>query len=336
VQPSFLNLKVLHFMRRLCPGLYLAAFCFLAMSCRQGIKTGSGGSDYSPDNGELQIDGSRLAYKIEGEGLPCLVIGSSIYYPRTFSRAMREHLRMYFVDMKWFAPAYAPEDLEKVDIASITGDVEEIRRKLGLEKPLIIGHSIHGTIAAEYVKRYPDNVAGLVVIGSPALWGSEAYRQKAEALWASASPERKALQEENWGKLQEIDRLTGVEEAAARYNNTSPQYWYDMHYDAGWLWQGMTVHSEVTQHLFTRVFSGYDMFEPPVRIPVPMLVAMGRYDYVIPYTLWQAQYESVPDFNFILFDKSGHTPQLEESEHFDRELLKWLETKKMLGNRSER
>lgn len=336
MQTFFLILKVLHLIRRLRPGLYLAVFFSITLSCRQGIKSGSAVSEHSISKGVLEIDGSRLAYKIEGEGMPCLIVGSSVYYPKTFSPALRKHLRMYFVDMKWFSPEYAPENPDSVDIASITADVEEIRRKLGLDNPLIMGHSIHGTIAAEYVKRYPDKVAGLIVIGSPPLWGSEAYRQKAEALWATASPERKALQEENWGKLQEIDRLTGVEEAAARYNNTSPQYWYDMHYDAGWLWEGMTVHSEVTQHLFTRVFNEYDMFGPSVRIPVPMLVMMGRYDYVIPYTLWQAQYESVPDFNFILFDESGHTPQLEESGRFDRELLKWLEMKKMLENRSER
>ena len=279
------------------------------------------------DSGYVEVDGSQLRYVVKGEGIPCLVIGSSIYYPRTFSPELKKYLKMYFVDLKWFARGYQPENLDTVNIASIVGDMEQIRIALGLDQPLIIGHSIHGTIATEYVKEYEGNVSGLVVIGSPTQWGNEAYTQKADALWETASAERKALQEEKWGKIKELDRLTGQEEAAARYNNTSPQYWYNPHYDARWLWDNMTVHSEVTQHLFTRVFQDYDMFNPAVSILVPMLVVMGKYDYVIPYTLWNDHYPVIDDFTLELFDESGHTPQLEQPERFNRILINWINTK---------
>ena len=274
--------------------------------------------------GLIEVDGSRLSYVIEGEGIPCLVIGSSIYYPRTFSNNLRKHLKMYFVDMKWFAKDYLAEDLQKVNIESIVQDVEQIRTALGLEMPLILGHSIHGTIATEYVKKFRNHVSGLIVVGSPAEWGNSTYDKKAAALWETASADRKKIQEENWGKVKELDRLTGQAEASARYNNMAPQYWYDPTYDAGWLWKDMTVHSEVTQHLFVNVFNDYNMFEPAIPISVPMFVGLGKYDFVIPYTLWKSNYENVPDFTLILFEKSGHTPQLEVSERFDKELLNWI------------
>ena len=278
-------------------------------------------------SGVIEIDGSQLNYIVEGEGKTCLVIGSSIYYPRTFSNDLRQHLKMYFVDMKWFAKDYKTENLANVNITSIVQDVEQIRQALGLNKPLIMGHSIHGTVATEYVKKFGDQVSGLIVIGSPAEWGNETYNEKAAALWATASPERKSLQEENWGKAKELDRLTGQEEASARYNNMSPQYWFDPEYDAGWLWKNMTVHSELTQHLFTKVFHEYNMFDPPKAIDGPMFVGLGKYDYVIPHTLWSSSYESIPDFKLVLFEKSGHTPQLEESQHFDKELIEWINHK---------
>jgi proline iminopeptidase len=277
-----------------------------------------------PKTGVIEVDGSQLNYVIEGDGLPCLVIGSSIYYPRTFSNKLRQHLKMYFVDMKWFAKGYMAEDLQKVNIESIVQDVEQIRVALGLEMPLIMGHSIHGNIATEYVKKFRNHVAGLIVIGSPAEWGNSTYDKKAAALWETASAERKKLQEENWGKVKELDRLTGQAEASARYNNMAPQYWYDPTYDAGWLWKDMTVHSEVTQHLFVNVFDNYNMFEPAVRIDVPMFVGLGKYDFVIPYTLWKSNYENIPYLTLILFEKSGHTPQLEESQQFDNELIDWI------------
>ena len=54
----------------------------------------------SQDNnngGSITIDGSVLNYVVEGEGKPCLVIGSSVYYPKTFSKELRKHLKMYFL-----------------------------------------------------------------------------------------------------------------------------------------------------------------------------------------------------------------------------------------------
>ncbi len=86
----------------------------------------------------------------------------------------------------------------------------------------------------------------------------------------------------------------------------------------------MTVHSEVTQHLFTQVFADYDMFEAAPDIPVPVFVAMGKYDYVVPYTLWEQEYENIPDYTLVLFEKKRAYPQLEESAAFDRALLDWM------------
>ena len=278
----------------------------------------------SPQAGEIEVDGSRLSYVIEGEGAPCLVIGSSIYYPRTFSNNLRKHLKMYFVDMKWFAKDYKPEDLTTVNIQSIVNDVEQIRSALGLQMPLIMGHSIHGTIATEYVKKFGSRVSGLIVIGSPCEWGNATYNEKAEALWKTASAQRKKIQEENWGKVKELDRLTGQAEASARYNNMAPQYWFNPEYDAAWLWNDMTVHSEVTQHLFAQVFKDYNMFEPSSIISVPVFVALGKYDYVIPHTLWKTSYKEIPELTLVLFEKSGHTPQLEENKLFDKELIDWI------------
>ena len=229
--------------------------------------------------------------------------------------------------MKWFAKDYKAEALHKVTIKSIVNDVEQIRKALQLDKPLIMGHSIHGTIATEYVKTFGDQVSGLIVIGSPAEWGNATYDKKAAELWASASTERKRLQEENWGNLKELDRLTGQEEASARYNTMSPQYWFNPEYDAGWLWKDMTVHSELTQHLFSKVFHDYTMFDPGTTITVPVFVGLGKYDYVIPYTLWNTANKYIPDLKLVLFEKSGHTPQLEEPQHFDEALVEWIKIK---------
>ena len=286
----------------------------------------------TPVHQGIQVDSTTLDYVVEGEGTPALVIGSHIYYPKTFSEELEKHLQLHHVDLRWFAEEYAPVNLEAYGLEEIVADIESARQQLGLEKPLLIGHSIHGTIAMEYAKRHQDKISGLVIIGSPAKHGNEAFDQAVADLWETAHPERKVLQDSLWEALQVQLAEDNSNDFAKAYVATSAQYWYDSLYDASWLWDGMTAHTELTGHLFGTVFNNYDMFRDSVQLNIPVWVGMGTYDYVIPYTLWQEEYESIPDFNFTLFEKSGHTPQLEEAALFNQRLLEWASSKSLISS----
>lgn len=276
-----------------------------------------------PESGSLLINGNRLNYVVQGEGIPCMVIGSSIYYPRTFSDSLKKRLKMYFVDMPWFSEDPAELDLDKYTIKDIAGDIEEIRKKLDLSKPVIIGHSIHGTIAYEYAKLYPDNISGIIVIGSPNLYGNDAYNEVTDKAWATASADRKEKQGRNWQKLAESTNTGKEGETIREYLAMAPVYWYDPDYDASWLWEDMTVNEGIIDHIYSKVFNDYRMFETMNNIPAPMLVVTGKYDYAVPYTMWQG-YDSVSGLTVKMLEESGHTPQLEESDKFDEYLLKWI------------
>ena len=161
------------------------------------------------------------------------------------------------------------------------------------------------------------------MIGSPAYQTNRQQEDAINNLWNSASPERKRLQNENWKKLAAMKGLTPAQSAIETYCLMSPEYWYDMNYDARWLWQGMTLNTDLLNSLYDSVFRDYCIFRNERRVPVPVFVAMGRYDYVDPYTLWEG-FEDIPGLTVKIFEKSGHTPQLEESDLFDSELLEWL------------
>lgn len=66
-----------------------------------------------PKSDHIISDGFTLPYLVEGEGMPALIIGSSLYYARTFSPALRHHLNMVFVDHRGFAPANHCKDKSK-------------------------------------------------------------------------------------------------------------------------------------------------------------------------------------------------------------------------------
>jgi proline iminopeptidase len=62
-------------------------------------------------------------------------------------------------------------------------------------------------------------------------------------------------------------------------------------------------------------------------ISCPIFLALGRYDYFNPPHLWEKYREFASNLTVRVFEKSGHTPQLEEPANFDAELLKWLAQK---------
>jgi proline iminopeptidase len=56
------------------------------------------------------------------------------------------------------------------------------------------------------------------------------------------------------------------------------------------------------------------------------LVTMGVNDFAVPPTMWGAVLGHLENVAFQLFERSGHTPQLEQAEEFDGLMLAWLKS----------
>jgi proline iminopeptidase len=279
------------------------------------------------DAGVVDVEGAQLRYRIEGRGQPCLVVGSSIVYPRVFSQELREHLQLAFADLRHCAgvsdPSFAPD---RISIDTYADDIERVRQALGLGEVVVVGIFIHGTIALEYARRYPGHVRGVVAIGAVPR-GSDEYSAEGERLWAAeASEERKAILARRLAELTpEVRATLSASEIAVRDDVAyGPTKWYDPAYDCSWLWAGVVFDMPVMERLFGELFQTYDLTQGPGKITVPVLIAHGRYDYGAPYTLWEEHRHKLPRHTYALFDQSGHYPPLEEPERFDQTLLAWV------------
>ena len=60
------------------------------------------------------------------------------------------------------------------------------------------------------------------------------------------------------------------------------------------------------------------------QLRVPILLAHGRYDYVVPYTMWNGITQTLPDATLHLFERSGHQPFFEEPEKFAEVVRGWM------------
>src|SRR5262245_10931274 len=93
-------------------------------------------------SGFIEVDGFKLRYQVEGTGVPTIVIGSAMEQ-RTFSKDLRRHLQLVFLEQRGFSPLPENVDPTSVDLATIVDDIERLRHKLGLPRIAILGHSGH-------------------------------------------------------------------------------------------------------------------------------------------------------------------------------------------------
>jgi proline iminopeptidase len=74
--------------------------------------------------GTLMSGPFALDYSVEGTGRPAIVIGSSVYYPRTFSQTLRGELQLVFMDHRGFAKPAREVSRADFDLDAILDDVD--------------------------------------------------------------------------------------------------------------------------------------------------------------------------------------------------------------------
>lgn len=273
-------------------------------------------------NNILKRDGFELSYHIEGNGMPTIVIGSSIYYARTFSPNLQTTLQMIFMDHRGFGKTSTSFDQTSFELDILIDDIEALRQKLNLDKIIIIGHSGHAFMALEYAKKYAAHVSHVVLIATSPTGDTHAAAD--QYFMESVCPERKALYEKNMQHLKSDIDADPNRRFILYSLRSAPRIWYDYTYDATPLWQDVTVIPEMFDYVWGNLFRNIDITKNLANFNNPVLLMLGRYDYWNPPHLWEPLRSAFHHLTIRVFEKSGHTPQLEEPEFFNRELLYWL------------
>ncbi len=275
----------------------------------------------------IDIEGFKLRYFIEGKGPNVLVLGSAIYYPRSFSQNLKKSLRLHFVDYRGFAEPPASGIYSVPSFDTLLNDIEEIRQKLSIGKCLVVGHSAHALLAIEYAKKYPEYVSHVVMIATSPSFSFECAKM-AERNWEeSVWPERKAALEERLREFsdEELSKWP-PDQAFVKWNvRRAPQSSFDFHFDATPLWQGVCPNMPVLDYFYGKALKDIDISKGLEAFDRPVFLALGRFDYIIaPPSSWDPLRSKFQNLTVKIFERSGHSPQHEEPEVFDAELLKWL------------
>ena len=275
--------------------------------------------------GQILRDGYSLGYSIEGDGAPLLIIGSHVFYPRTFSANLRANRKLIFVDHRGFAQASRKVDARDCALETIIEDLSAICQTLGLTQTDILGHSGHGYMALEFARRYPEQVNKTVVVGTGPNHAPEnmAY---GERIWTMlASPDRKKKLERDLQWMSEQIEAKPDQRFIWMCLAMGARSWFDPHFDASQLWQDVHVNMPIFDNLWGEVFRDFDTRNALSSMKGPLLICMGRHDHLVaPLETWFPYMSEENPPIFALFEYSAHTPQLEEADLFDDTLLNFL------------
>ncbi|MBP9886579.1 MAG: alpha/beta hydrolase [Leptospiraceae bacterium] len=277
--------------------------------------------------GKIYSGKFELGYSIEGEGNPVLVIGSSVYYPRTFSENLKTKFKFVFLDHRGFGNLIGEDEKSDYELYKILDDIELTRQSLNLGRIIILGHSGHGYMALEYAKKYPDSISHLVIISTGPSHG--VHMKEAFEYWHnSVCPERKEKFEKDQILFEERMKSNPENFFIHYCLSQEAKAWHDYNFDSSLLWEGVKANTKAFDYLFGEVFRDIDITKGLSELTQPVFLALGKYDYQIaPFYSWNYCSKNFQDLTIRLFEKSAHNPQLEEMNLFDNEFINWFKEK---------
>lgn len=259
-------------------------------------------------------DGTRLAYRVIGDGDPVICIpggpADSAYLGDL--GGLSEHRQLIVLDLRGTGRSAVPEDTSSYRCDRLVEDVEALREHLGLARPALLGHSAGTNIAAQYAARHPQNVSKLALIGP----GGQAV-----GITVTGEMRREIAQlrkNEPWfpaanAALEAITKGTGSD-----WEAIAPFFW------GRWDTAAQQQHAagRPSNHEAVAHFAAEGAFDPKttraalVRCEAPVLLLTGEYDLNSPPRSTAEFAALLPDATFVVQPRAGHYPWLDDPERF--------------------
>jgi proline iminopeptidase len=116
-------------------------------------------------------DGVKIWYTIKGHGKkpPIIVVHGgpgmdSNSLAADFTPLEKNH-RLVYYDQRGGGRSSLPSDTKLLTIDYHVADLEALRKHLGIDKVVLIGHSFGPAIAASYAMKYPDHIDRMIFLG---------------------------------------------------------------------------------------------------------------------------------------------------------------------------
>jgi proline iminopeptidase len=267
----------------------------------------------------VPVEGAELWCDIRGTGVPCIVpciLGTKVY-ERLTPPPLIDRFRFIYVDLRGGGRSTGdPVDLT-FDV--LARDLDAVRAAVGVARTAVLGYSIVGILALEYGRRFPETVSHVIMAGTPPMGDMSELMKVSTAFFAAdATDERKAILQENFAKL-----APGTPPTQAVFAQT-PMRFFDPRFDAASLFAESQFNPRLFEHVLGPLTASWNVLSDARSLRVPILIAHGRHDYVVPYTMWNGIVDEIPNATLHLFERSGHQTFFEEPQQFADVALEWM------------
>jgi proline iminopeptidase len=198
-------------------------------------------------------------------------------------------------------------------------DVDALRAWAGAERFVMAGGSYGGMVAMEYAIRHPERVTALVLRDT-----SPDHDNEAAARENALNSDRVKVDPE---------KLVRIDEGRVRDNADLEDCWreilplYDYDYDPAMVdvkARATPYRYETHNFAFSVNQPRYDIKDQLHRVTCPVLVTVGRHDWITPVDASERIVARVPRGRLVVFERSGHSPQIEEADLWERTVRDFL------------
>lgn len=262
----------------------------------------------------IAVNGTNLFYAEEGTGMPCLLLhggpGLDHHEFVPWLSPLATSARLLYLDHRGngLSQRIPPEQFTT---DAVVEDVEALRRALGSEQIAVLGHSFGGFIALSYALAYPSAVSRLIISCSAPSYdiGAEVEEQLA----AFDNPHvAAAFARENEIQSDEDMRAVILDELPF-YFATYPDEIRQVAED----WARRTRYSAALSSWWSvHQMPLYDVRPRLSELTMPTLVLAGQHDRVCSLNQARIMEQGIPGAHLVVFEKSGHMPQMEEPARY--------------------
>jgi len=247
--------------------------------------------------------GLRADVLVKGEGKPLVFLHGHLGRQwDSFQDALAQHHTV-------FAPRHPggedPDELMKLDgFSDLALYYDDLIGELGIERPVVVGHSFGGMVAAELVATHPEKISALILLAPLGLWKDDEPVTDIGAVPAEGLP---AL----------LFADPGAEEAKTLFALPSdPQ-------EAGRTALERMLSVASVSH-FIWPIPDRDLARRLYRITPPTLLVWGSDDRFVPPSYAETFAAGLPSARISMLEGAGHFVQLERRDEVTRVVKDFL------------
>jgi proline iminopeptidase len=242
-------------------------------------------------SGYAKVNGVEIYYETEGSGMPILLMHGGpgadhwgFHWPGGIP-PLSDSYKLIYYDHR--GNGRSSGDPNTVIYENLSKDAESLRQFLGLGKVVVMGASWGGVIALHYALTYPDSVSAIIE-----LCGGVDLMLPFGNIPPGAENRTQDgyyfFSEEKWLEYKKVDQ---------------------------------TIMKSLQYGVFNESFNATSRLN---EIKVPTLVLEGKYDWAWRMSDTEAMAKGISGSKFVIFEKSGHMPNIEEPALFQKTVRDFL------------